>query len=1296
MFDRLSPSPSRLLLPAPAKRFFAVAMQLLLQPPKKALNKAYLKEKVGRAEIELFKKTFSAMLSRIDEAESEEHGKNIVADFLKDTWYKQHYEINTKDRKDLVIHTGKTAKEAVGVILEVKKPGNKAEMISAQKPNAKALQELILYYLRERIDGGNRFIRHLIITNIYEWYIIDERWAEQYIYSNTQLRKDYEDFKASGKNTSFFYESIARPFIDALQAEIPCTYFDIRDYRRIIENADKADDNKLIALYKILSPVHLLKEKFANDSNSLDKGFYEELLHLIGLEEVKEGSKKLIRRKKVGEEASLLENTIAKLEERDSLYRLPNPSHYGDTKGSQIQNVALELCITWVNRVLFMKLLEAQLAKYHRGDKAYLFLNAATIHDYDELSNLFFGVLAEKPAFRKPRLQAKFPNVPYLNSSLFERTALETWALEIALLDNGLLLPVASHTVLKDDKGKRLTGSLPTLDYLFRFLDAYDFASEGSEEIQEENKNLINASVLGLIFEKLNGYKDGSFFTPGFVTMYMCREALRRAVVAKFNGAVGCAPDAPRYRSLDDVYNAIGKDIDREQANALINALTICDPAVGSGHFLVSALNELIAIKSELRILADREGRLLRDVEVSVENDELIVLEDGRLFQYNPNSKESRRIQETLFSEKQTLIENCLFGVDINPNSVKICRLRLWIELLKNAYYTAASDYKELETLPNIDINIKQGNSLVSRFALDADLAPALKSLKWNIHQYQGFVRDYKAAKGKEEKRGLEALIESIKKDFRTEIGKNDPKMKRLAKISSEYYLKYQAEKLFIAKLTAAQTKEKKKLEEEIRKLETTIAEIRNNKIYEQAFEWRFEFPEILDVEGRFLGFDVIIGNPPYVQLQKLSEADKGALEQQQFETYARTGDLYQLFYELGVRLLKPQCYLCYITSNKWMRTDYGYSTRELLSSKVRAEFIVDFGMAQMFDSATTYTNIILLKKTSAAPFIRMCRIKDDYDPTILLEDYVAFASAEIENPGTASWIAYDKREYALIRKIEAAGKPLKEWDIQINYGLKTGFNEAFIITTEVRDRLVAEDPRSAEIIRPILRGEDVKAYVPEWAGLWIINAHNGIKGAGVPRIDLEKNYPAVYRWLLQFERQLAKRFDKGDHWSNLRNCAYLEEFNKPKIIYPNMTKYLPFVYDKQQFFTNQKCFIITGKALGYLTAFLNSKIFRFAFKDFFPELLGDTRELSKVFFENVTVKEVTDDVLQYCEKTVEEIQALKTIGKSTVLLEAEIEAKIASIYALSESEVALIESKETAATPSVARIKDLSSMVSE
>jgi hypothetical protein len=1244
-------------------------MKLELINHNKAINKAYLKEKVSRNHIELFKKNLQQLLNRINEQESEEHLKNVIADFLKDTWYKEQFEINTKDRNDLVIHTGKTTKEAVGVILEVKKPSNKAEMVTASKPNTKALQELILYYLRERIDHRNTDIKYLVVTNIYEWFVMDEVWFEKNVFRNSKLKKDYDNWKLSGKDTKFFYDSIAKSFLDEVSEEMPVTYFDIRTYEKYVNNTDKEDDAKLIGLYKILSPAHLLKQPFVNDSNSLDTKFYTELLHIIGLEEIKDGSKKLIKRKAKPDEASLLENTIIKLEDKDALRSIGNLSTFGAIKEEQLFNVALELCITWVNRVLFIKLLEAQLYKYHKGNKDYLFLNSKLVFDFDELSNLFFQVLAEKTESRRNHIQEKFSKVPYLNSSLFERIELERQTINISELDNRLQLPVSISSVLKDDKGKRKAGTLPTLQYLFEFLDAYDFTSEGGEEIQEENKNLINASVLGLIFEKINGYKDGSFFTPGFVTMYMCKETIRRAVLQKFNDTKGWQCD-----TIDSLYNKID---DKKEANKIINSLHICDPAVGSGHFLVSALNEMIAIKSELKILQDATGKSLRDYHMEVVNDELIITdEDGKLFDYNPQNKESQRIQETLFHEKETIIENCLFGVDINPNSVKICRLRLWIELLKNAYYTPASKYIELETLPNIDINIKCGNSLISRFALDADIKSALRNSKWSIDSYKTAVQTYRDAETKEQKREMEELIDAIKKDFRSHISPNDAKYKKLSKLRGDLFNLSQTKELFAdegSKKTKDTKKEIEQLSNEITKLEAEIAEIKTNKIYENAFEWRFEFPEVLNGDGDYVGFDMIIGNPPYIQLQKLG-ADSDALEKQGFETFAKTGDIYQLFYELGVNLLLNHGQLCYITSNKWMRTDYGKVTREYFGTKCNVQFVVDFGMGQMFDSATTYTNILLLAKKNPAANLLLCRVKNDYKLQIPLAEYVENNLVEVENPKGNSWVAYDKNEYGLIKKVEAQGIALKDWDIEINYGIKTGYNEAFIIDTETRDRLVSEDPKSDEIIKPILRGEDVKAYVPEWAGKWIINSHNGVKSKGIEPINVERDYKAVYKWLSQHQDKLEKRLDKGNHWTNLRNCAYVEEFSKPKIIYPNMTKYLPFVYDKGSFFINDKGFIMSGKYLSYLTLFFNSSLFRFCFKDKFPELLGETRELRKVFFETIEVKTITDETW-FKEKLEQMLIAMKE-GLPTLELRNEIEEKIFDLYELDIDERILVKSQ--------------------
>ncbi|MZP83327.1 MAG: type II restriction endonuclease [Bacteroidales bacterium] len=836
-------------------------MNLKQLKPRKALNKAFLKLKPNRSEIEIFKTNLIQLLDRINDKESEEYHKNLITYFLRKTYYDPNHFINTKGRTDLVIHNGNNESSTVGVIVETKKPTNKSEMLTQEKINVKAFQEMVLYYLRERITNKNLEIRYLIATNINEWFVFDANIFEKHFAHSKTFVKQFNEFESgrlAGKTTDFFYKEIAEPFIENITHEIEYTYFDIREYEKPLRNNDKKDDNKLIALYKLLSPEHLLKLPFTNDSNTLDKRFYGELLHIIGLTETKEGSKKIIERNKEGQRnsGSLLENAIIELDSLDKISRLEKPSQFGNNLQERLFNVALELSITWINRILFLKLLEAQLITYHKGDKSFSFLNFEKINNYDDLNSLFFKVLARKFEDRNSEVSAVFEKVPYLNSSLFEPTDLEHTTLFISNLRDEKKLPIYSSTVLKDEQGKKKSGKLNALEYLFEFLNAYDFTSEGSEEIQEDNKTLINASVLGLIFEKINGYKDGSFFTPGFITMYMCRETIRKAVVQQFNETKSW-----ECKTIDELYDKIE---DRKEANEIVNSLKICDPAVGSGHFLVSALNEIIAVKNDLKILQDREGKRLKEYHVEVENDELIVTdEEGIIFEYNPKSKESQRVQETLFHEKQTIIENCLFGVDINPNSVKICRLRLWIELLKNAYY---KNETELETLPNIDINIKCGNSLVSRFAIDADLGQALKKSKWNIDSYRLAVSTYRNAQNKEQKREMERLIADIKNDFRSEIASNDPKLKRLQKVKGELYSLTNQTTIFEKSKKEKEEWNKKvqKLTDEIKKLEAEIEEIKNNKIYENSFEWRFEFPEVLNEKGDFVGFDVVIGNPPW------------------------------------------------------------------------------------------------------------------------------------------------------------------------------------------------------------------------------------------------------------------------------------------------------------------------------------------------------------------------------------------------------------------------------------------------
>jgi adenine-specific DNA-methyltransferase len=1096
--------------------------------PKQALNKAFLKVKPNRTAIELFKTNLIKLIDHINEAESEDFHKNLVIDFLKRTYYDPNHFVNTKGRNDLVIHTGDKAKSSVGVIIEAKKPTNKSEMISVSNINSKAFQELVLYYLRERITQNNLEVKNLIVNNIFEWFIFDAQSFDRYFAQDKALVKQFQEFEAgrlSDSRTDFFYKYIAEPAIDKVKDQIEFTYFNIRDYEKPLRNADKKNDHKLIALYKLLSPEHLLKLPFANDSNSLDKRFYSELLHIIGLTETKEGGKKLIGRneKKDRNSGSLLEDAIIQLDSLDKIGQIEKPSQYGNTTEERLFNVGLELSITWINRILFLKLLEAQLITYHKGDRSYAFLNKRLIHDYDELNSLFFQVLAKRLEDRNEDVKHAFAKVPYLNSSLFEPTDLEQKTIMINFLKNEKTIPVISSTVLKNDQGKKLTGSLTTLDYLFRFLDAYDFASEGTEDIQEENKTLINASVLGLIFEKINGYKDGSFFTPGFITMYMCRESIRSAVVQKFKEEKGWEVD-----TIDQLYDKIE---DRKEANELINSIKICDPAVGSGHFLVSALNEIISVKHDLKILQDRTGKRLKEYVVEVENDELIITdEDGELFEYNPTNKESHRIQETLFHEKQTIIENCLFGVDINPNSVKICRLRLWIELLKSAYYKSSD---ELETLPNIDINIKCGNALVSRYGLKEDLSQALKKSKFTIDSYRIAVDRYRNADNKEEKREMERLINTIKSDFRSEITKNDPKIIKKAKLGGELYNLTMQTGLFEESAKEKKTRLDRidKVSQEINKLETEIEEIKANQIYENAFEWRFEFPEVLNDEGDFVGFDVVIGNPPYIRQEEFSSL-KPYL-QSRFQTFAGTADLYVYFVELSMNLLKDFGNFVFIIPNKWMRAGYGKSLRNYVKT-FQINELLDFGDLQVFEEATTYPLIISLSNSTSSKNFKAVNL-DTLDFPAGMESYLNENQLEVSPTGLSEdgWTLTDSRTQALLLKLKSQGISLSEYvDGKIFYGIKTGYNEAFVIDLATKERLIAEDPRSAEVIKPFLAGRDIKRYQQPKSDKFLIFTRRGI--------EIE-NYPAILSYLEGFRKSLEpkpKDF-KGANWPGRKPGTY-------------------------------------------------------------------------------------------------------------------------------------------------------------
>ncbi|WP_421774230.1 DUF7149 domain-containing protein [Gracilimonas sp.] len=1226
-------------------------MQLQTKTVRQGINKAYLKVNVKRADLDAFKLEATKYLNQIEEAgsESEEHLKGYLKDFLSKSFYEGEEKlVNTSDRIDLAIYSGKTTSSSVDVIFEAKRPDNKAEMISKENPNRKALQEALHYYFDQR-ESGNDDLKQVVITNYIEFFIFDAQEIERHFYSKKKLVKSYRqwknDEKVSGK-TEFIYQKF-EAFINDSDSAITVTYADLRSYQKqLAAEANEESDKKLIPLYKLFSPEHLVKKNFANDSNSLDKGFYNELLHILGLQEVKEKGSRLIQRlpEKERNRGSLIENTIEILRYDQHMNEVRDATvHYGEEEDDQLFGVALELVITWMNRVLFLKLMEAQLLAYHTHDEKFRFLSYETIDEYDELNKLFFRVLALRNEERPASVRERFGHIPYLNSSLFDSTKLEKTTIQISGLDDKATLALHSRSILK--KGANPPEEkLSTLDYLLRFLDAYNFSAESSGGIQTEDKTLINASVLGLIFEKINGYKDGSFFTPGFITEYMARETLRKSVLDKLNEAFDW-----ECEHFDELPRKI-ESKELSKVNEVINSITICDPAVGSGHFLVSCLNELIAIKSELKILCDREGNRIPYLDIEVENDELAVEHNGELFEYKlnhewtngtvkrkPAGKERQRIQEALFHEKKFLIENCLFGVDINPNSVKICRLRLWIELLKHAYYKSQPTshpegtpegssqaerdyvpYSELEVLPNIDINIKQGNSLVSRFGLDEDLSSIFKKSEHSLDDYKQAVRNYRETRDRNEKQRLQTLIDDIKAEYSENLLNNKPINKKLSKARGKLEL-MQNEDLFGE--GKATKKELKKQEKKVAKLEEQKAEEEAGAFYREAFEWRFEFPEVLDEEGNYIGFDVVIGNPPYVRQEALGDL-KPCLKTH-FDVYAGTADLYAYFIEQGVKLNKENGYFNYIVANKWMRANYGKPLRIWLQ-KLQITSIIDFGDLPVFEEATTYPCLLEIKKSDSPGVFKALEVDnlpvEDFE---VLEEENGF-EVDAEKLREEGWSLVPLKTQKLLEKLKEAGTPLGEYvNGKIHYGIKTGYNKAFVIDEETRDRLIEEDVSSEELIKPFLAGRDIKRYQVPATDNYLILVKNGqtnkMRGKQEPWQWFFETYPAVANYLAEFEEKAKARYDQGEYWWELRACAYYDEFEKPKIIYPNICLKPEFAFDNDFKFTNQKCFII-GLEDKFLLGYMNSTLVHFLFELILPKLRGDYYEPSYVYLKDFPV----------------------------------------------------------------------------
>ncbi|MEP7238950.1 MAG: Eco57I restriction-modification methylase domain-containing protein, partial [Ferruginibacter sp.] len=473
----------------------------------------------------------------------------------------------------------------------------------------------------------------------------------------------------------------------------------------------------------------------------------------------------------------------------------------------------------------------------------------------------------------------------------------------------------------------------------------------------------------------------------------------------------------------------------------------------------------------------------------------------------------------------------------------------------------------------------------------------------------------------------------------------------------------------------------KKKIEQlshEITKLETEIGEIKNNKIYENAFEWRFEFPEVLNGDGDFIGFDMVIGNPPYFSISKDQSLK---VLNESFKTFDNTGDVYCLFYERGNQILKNNGILFYITSNKWMRANYGKKLRNYFTNNTNPAFLFDFGWYQVFENASVDSNLLSFTKSKNTNSVLAADADKDFDINFL-EKYISKNAKTTSFPEDDYWSIKGKKYNDLKNKFKLLGKVLSNWDFKINYGIKTGLNDAFIIDEKTKQQLIESDPKNSEIIKQLLRGRDVEKYGYNFENIYLINAHNGVKELGINRINVLEEYPLVFAHLLQFKTIAEQRTDKGDQWYNLRNCAYLKEFEKEKLIWAETMRvhktgdrsFPRFGFDDKGIFTDKTVFIGVGAHLKYLLAFLNSSVGKWLIMEYVGKLDTGGYMMQKIFLDKIPILVPTTEDENTIIKITDKILWNFQNNKDSLEYENEINQIIYQLYDLTEEEIKLVE----------------------
>ncbi|EAI7060485.1 class I SAM-dependent DNA methyltransferase [Campylobacter coli] len=1260
---------------------------------KEFLNPYYRKKPILEAELNEFIKALKDYKTSL-ENNLKNNEDSLVANALSKFFENLHFECEIKS-----IHKGNSGidlalkkDKQIQVIIEAKLPHSK-EFFSQSKPNCKALHECILYYLRER-KALNSSLKHIIITDFYRFYIFKADLFEELFNKNKYFKEAFENFESKNSlfkgNTDEFYKECEKllsseKYLDSITRkdlfDEPSLKGVFIDLKPILEQ-EKPSFSKLKPVFKIFHKDFLLSEFNPNDANSLNNAFYKELLYILGLCESKQNSKLIIAKSQESEE------------EQGTFYTAINSK----LKEENFETI-LKLLILWLNRILFLKLIESNLVRFN-DDKNLKFLNFKKIPDFDKLSELFFEVLAKEKSTRK---KSEFAYLPYLNSSLFEKQSIEN-TLEISSLSNDLKLFYYKNTVLKDDKCKAKKGQVGLLEYLFEFLDSFDFGSDDEQSEILSQKELISSSVLGNVFEKLNGYKEGSFYTPSFITSYMCKESITKVVLDKFNAQFDL--DA---KDISELRKSLRKE-DKKAQKELLNSIKICDPAVGSGHFLVSALNVMLSIYDELNLF-DEEFYL------EVQNDEILITNHkGEFIEYKrPSTPKDKAhlIQQELFHTKKDIIENNLFGVDINPNSCEITKLRLWIELLKHSFYQSFDDenYHDLKTLPNIDINIKCGNSLVSYFETGKSLSH-YPNIKERMSKYKRIVKDYKEG-FYTDKNLIAKEIKNLQESFKNFCLKDkfNKEIKQLTNGANEYSKKYgdfladehhdEKFKSFFSKNMFEFSFDEKVAIKEFANLKKEYDNIFNLES-NHPFEWRFEFPEILDDDGNFKGFDLIIGNPPYIK-----ENDNKDLftNTKKLRTYQGKMDIWYHFVGRGFDMLKNNGYLAFIATNNWVTNSGAKKLRNIVLEESQILSLVDFSSFMVFDSASIQTMIMSFQKTKPPKnyefhFAKITTQTPIYEDALSLLKNEKTQNNEILSINLTpkkfidKTLNFTKSDYEeLFNKIQKYGKfyleerevaqgivypqeNINKKSLEIlgnNFYLGQGIQK--LTNEEVENLNLLKNEKI--LLKPIFESDNIQKYfVKRYNYFWVIYTNSSFKNP-----NSMDDYPNLKKHLDKFQNVITsdnkpyglhrardeKFFTGSPRIVALRKCV-----GEPKFSYVDFDCYVSATF-----------YVIKTQRINvkYLTAILNSKLIAFWLKHK-GKMQGNNYQIDKEPLLNipiVTINSKNQKIADELINLVDEILKAKEQDKNvnTQELENKINSLVYKLYNLTEEEIKIIENKE-------------------